>query len=245
MFMLLANTFQKLPLFKDIQLHILTAISQASKLNYCKKSIVFYDALDAEKSYFYYIIKGWVKLFTVSLEGIEIVRDILTDNQHFNEKFLCQDHTEALSAQALSDIQIIMIPLSVLKQALAQDSQLTLNFLNASLQKQCELSHAIEHLSIQNAAQRIGCLLLRLCPNNRTRSITLHFPYGKALAATRLGMCPETFSRALLSLSKVCHLKVKGEIIYIPQVDTLSQYVCKQCSLSYPCQANINPLTFC
>jgi len=233
--MLLINTLQNLPLFKNIQAQTLTTIAQGSKFNYYKKGIVFYDALATEKSEFYYIVKGWVKLFTVSQDGVEIIRDILTDNHHFNEELLYRDSMGFLSAQAISDLQIIMMPIAILKQRLAQDPQLAVNLLTESLQKQCELSHAMEHLAIQNAAQRIGCFLLRLCPTDQSHSISLHFPYSKTLVATKLGMCPETFSRALLKLSKICQLEINGENIHIPRLDFLSKYVCRLCSLSYPC----------
>jgi len=225
------------PLFKDIPAQTLLTICEASNLHFYKKGTLFYTAQATEKTYFYYIVRGWLKLFTVSSEGVEVIRDILNDTHHFNEGLLFKDNIEPISAQAISDIQVMMTPITVLKQAIEQDAKLAVNLLRETLQKQCELMHTVEHLSIQNAAQRIGCFLLMLCPSEKMQAITLHFPYGKALVAARLGMSPETFSRALLKLSGLCQIKVKGEMIYIPEIQLLTQYVCKQCSLRYPCQA--------
>jgi len=234
--MLPQATLTKLPLFKDIRLSSLTSITRAAKSIFPRKGRIFYNGLDENKTrYFYYIIKGLVKIFTLSADGVEINRDILANDQYFNEELLWKDRAENLYAQAMADGQVIIIPIPILKQELTQDAQLALNFLQQSLRKQAELTHALEHLAIQNAAQRIGCFLLRLCPGTQFRSHTLHIPYSKTLVATQLGMCPETFSRALLKLSKACCLKTNGENIHIPTVESLSQYVCKQCSLSYPC----------
>ncbi|MFC3907528.1 Crp/Fnr family transcriptional regulator [Legionella dresdenensis] len=235
--MLSDNLFSSLSLFKDIQAQTQLFLSQASKLNYYKKGTLFYTAQATEKSYLYYIVRGWVKLFTVSLEGTEIIRDILTDAHHFNEALLFKDKIEPLCAQAISDTQVITTPIAILKQGLMQDAQLAVNLLRNTIQKQCELIYTVEHLSIQNAAQRIGCFLLRLCPVEKTQAITIHLPYDKALVAARLGMCPETFSRALMKLRKLCRIKVMGEIIHIPEINFLTQYICSQCSLNYPCQA--------
>lgn len=237
--MLSDNLLLSLPLFKGLQAQTQLALSQASKLNYYKKGILFYMAQTTERPYLFYIVRGWVKLFTVSLEGAEIICDILTDTHYFNEAMLFRDGVELLSAQAISDIQIITTPIALLKQMIMQDAQLAVNLLREILQKQWELIHTVEHLSIQNAAQRIGCFLLRLCPLEKTQAITLHLPYDKALVAARLGMCPETFSRALTKLRRLCRIEVKGESIYIPEVNFLSQYVCSQCSLRYPCQATL------
>ncbi len=101
----------------------------------------------------------------------------------------------------------------------------------------------VEHLSIQNAAQRIGCFILRLCPIDKTEDITINLPYDKALVAAKLGIRPETFSRALMKLRKSCNIEVNGDSIYIVNINTLNKYVCKQCSLIYPCQSTFISFT--
>lgn len=236
--MLIDSVLPKFSLFQNIQAQSLAAITRSSKLNYLKKGTIFYNAKENAKSYFYFIAKGWVKLFTVSLAGQEIIRDILNDTHYFNEGLLFRNQSEPICAQAISELQLIAIPIILLRQCLAQDQQLAINLLRESLQKQCELNQTVEHLAIQNAAQRIGCFLLRLCPAEKTVEYSLHLPYDKILVAHRLGMCAETFSRALVKLCKSCCIQVAGDIIHIPQLSLLSNYVCKQCSLRYPCHTN-------
>ena len=55
------------------------------------------------------------------------------------------------------------------------------------------------------------------------------FPYDKALAAARLGMKPETFSRALAQL-KPYGVTVKGTDIRIENFARLSEYSCTHCT---------------
>lgn len=239
---MLSNDFiQNLSIFKTLQACTLSAIARTSKIYYYKRGTVFYDTHNnCTSPNFYYIVKGWVKLYSVSLEGTEIIKDILTDAQYFNEELLLEAEIEQFRVQAITDIQVMMLPVALLKRLLQRDSQLAINLLKKSLQKQRKLVHEVEHLSIQSAAQRIGCFLLRLCTNNYLSNITLQLPYDKSLVAAKLGMCPETFSRALAKLSKQCQIKVNGEMVYIPHVNNLARYVCKQCSLIYPCQKQLS-----
>lgn len=234
--MLLAKLIQNFIIFRGLEPKTLLVLAEASKINYYKKGTIFYDSFHMERPYFYYITKGWAKLFSVSFEGEEIIKDIVTDTDHFNEDRLFTEDIEPLSAQAISDIQVIMTPIALLREWLGRDKQLALNLLNESLHKQRELTHEIEHLSIQNAAQRIGCFLLRLCNNEESGAITINLPYDKVLLARRLGMRPETFSRALTKLSQQCHIRVEEACIHIAKTHDLMDYVCRQCSLVYPCQ---------
>ena len=61
-------------------------------------------------------------------------------------------------------------------------------------------------------------------------------PYDKTLVASKLGMQPETFSRALSKLKKNTGIEVQGSIITIPDFKMLSDYCCSVCSSEYPCK---------
>ena len=58
---------------------------------------------------------------------------------------------------------------------------------------------------------------------------TFSFPYDKALAAQRLGMKPETFSRALAQL-KPLGVTIKGPEIAIDSFSCLTAYCCGHCT---------------
>jgi CRP-like cAMP-binding protein len=90
---------------------------------------------------------------------------------------------------------------------------------------------------VQNAPQRIGCFLLRLA--NQTaldNTITIHLPYDKTLVASRLGMQPETFSRALAKLKEKTGIRIKGATIEMESLNQLSDFSCAACSSSFPCK---------
>ncbi len=233
--MLSNNIIHTVPFFLGLQFSTMQAISQAAKIIFYQRGELIYNS-QQDEPLFIYIARGWVKLHKVSSNGEEIIIDVLNDGHYFNEQFLFNKDTDLFSAQALSALQILVLPIQILKQSLYKDQQLAINLLKESIKKQQNLMHEVEHLSLQNASQRIGCFLLRLCNQEIKKGITLHLPYDKSLLAIRLGMRPETFSRALAKLVKHCKLKIFGVTVYIPDLCKLANYVCKHCSLIFPCQ---------
>lgn len=248
--MLINNIIQTIPFFTGLKSSTLQAICQNAKIAYHQRGAVIYNQQYDEQSFFY-IIHGWVKLHRVSFDGEDIITDILTNRYHFNEHLLFNEALDSIQAQALTPLKVMVIPITILKQGLQQDHQLAINLLKEAIHKQQEMTYEIEHLSIQTAAQRIGCFLLRLCGAGQNQAVRLQLPYDKTLLAIRLGMRPETFSRALGKLIKQFKIKVCGDSIYIPVLEQLVDYVCKHCSLTFPCHTSIkkpvsiNDYNFC
>jgi CRP-like cAMP-binding protein len=77
----------------------------------------------------------------------------------------------------------------------------------------------------QNAPQRIGCFLLRLCPAGKKKGIVFHLPYDKALVAYTLGMKSATFSRALNILRQKTAIRIQGTCVEIDSVEQLVEFV--------------------
>ena len=94
----------------------------------------------------------------------------------------------------------------------------------------------LEHRTIQNAPQRIGCFLLRLADQSKTGPVTIHLPYDKTLVASRLGMQPETFSRALSKLKSQTGITIKGATIEMDSLNQLVEFSCAACSSEFPCK---------
>ncbi len=222
--------FQSVSLFSGISPDSLHALSQLTKQQVFKKGEVILDFPHSSKT-FLYVLKGWIKLFKESAEGEEIIVDVLTNTQHCGETFAFNENpTDYYEAQSLSETEVLTLPIEGLKKLMFTDHALSINFLQAALQKQHTLNMNMEHMAIQNAAQRIGCYILRL---RRTQASQL--PYDKTLLALRLGMRPETFSRALHKLHEECEVQLEGDAIHILNMSKLINYVCKHCSKIYPC----------
>lgn len=228
---------KKLDLFSGASPKSLAALSSSLQTHEVKKNAL---VLNAQQSphHFLYVINGWAKIFKESAAGEEIVLDVLSAHDHAGEAFIFEAPEQAsYTVIAVSNLKFFLLPVSILKEHLMLDHALSLSFLTNTLKKQQTLGMALEQLSFQSASQRLACFLLKLIPAEVTACVVVELPYDKNLLAARLGMRPETLSRAMAKLSQECHISGDGERLLIEDQQKLKHYVCQHCSGAVPCSA--------
>lgn len=228
-------SFEKSFFFKSFRQEILTRFSECAHTQQLSKGhIVFLQDDPAEL--FYYIESGWVKIFRETMDGNEVILDVLPAGHVFAETALFHNHTHNFSAEMVEEGRLISLPLKLLEQEINRDPALAVAMLHHQAKLNHNMEREIEHRVLQNAPQRIGCFLLKLVKKNTQGAITLHLPYDKTLIAARLGMQPETFSRALSRLQTDADIKVRGPVVQIENIGKLISYTCSACTGTYPCK---------
>jgi CRP-like cAMP-binding protein len=226
---------KELPLFNGMESETLKIFASCAAVRFFPKGKIIY--VEEEKAECFYIVqKGWIKLFRETFDGAEAIIDILSDCHVFGELTIFDECIYSSSAEAVEDSIVIYLPTVLLKEHVNQNQKLALNMLRAISCRQKQQYKIIEHLAVQNASQRIGCFLLRLCPKQKEHDIVIQLPYDKILLASRLGMQPETFSRALNTLRKKTGLRIKGARVEIDNIKKIISFVCCSCSSAYPCE---------
>lgn len=205
----------------------------AQELKRDKGSVLFLQDDSAE--WFYFIVSGWVKIFRETIEGDEAVLDVLTAGHIFGEAAIMDGGIHTVGAAVVEHAVLLRLPASLLKGAITKSHDVALGMLASISRQRRQQTQEIENLNMQNAPQRIGCFLLRLCRANETDTANFNLPYDKSLIAARLGMQCETFSRALNKLRKETSISVKGAAVDIPDIEELSGFACSRCSNEYPC----------
>lgn len=229
------NDLLSVALFKNgCQTLIKQLASGAQYQKHPKGKILFVNQDPAER--FYIIKSGWVKLFRETVDGTQAVVDILDRGHIFGEHALFNNGLYSYSAEVAEAAEIISLPMQYLQKELQQNNALSLNMLETMAQQHLKLDKEVEHRSLQTAPQRIGCFILRLARDTQDDKITIQLPYDKTLVASRLGMQPETFSRALSKLKNQTGIRVKGSIIEVENLSPLIEYTCNACSSNYPCK---------
>lgn len=231
--------FKDLPLFTLACSENLEMLAKSSKLLTYRKNQTF--SYERTKNIFIYVIKGWLKLFKETSDGVETIVDILGEGNYCGEHFIFDiAENEPYKAQSISHVKLLVIPIQNLRHVITHDHTFALNFLKHNLRKQQRLHIQREHLSTQNATDRIACFILRLCEAKSLpqKTLKLTLPYDKTLLASQLGMRPETFSRALNNLKRKCGIHIKGGQIDINNLTTLINYVCHHCSNMNPCNVH-------
>lgn len=229
------NKLKQITFLKDCENSFFETLEAHAQHQFYKKGeMLFIHEEQAER--FYFIKSGWIKLFRETLDGTQAVVDVLPAGHVFGETAIFEGDVYPYSAEAVEPAEVISLPLSDLKTEIEHNNKLALSLLNSMAQRCRQQDKEIEHRCLQSASQRIGCFILRLADQTHAGPLTIHLPYDKTLVASRLGMQPETFSRALAKLREQTGIRVKGSMIEMDSLEKLVDHCCSACSSEFPCK---------
>jgi CRP-like cAMP-binding protein len=231
----LTSYLRTIPLFASLKEETLKSLGEYASDRLEPKGRVLFSP-DSPNDKFYIVQSGWVKLFRETMSGEEAVIDTLTANNFFGEIGLAGTETMPYGAEVIEDARIVSIPRFLLAEEVMRNSLFGLAVLQSLTRQKMHGDLEIEHRTVQTAPQRIGCFLLKFCKGDQQGDIVLHLPYEKAVIANRLGMTPETFSRALNQLKNDVGITVKGSTITIKSLKSLVDFTCSACSSNFPCE---------
>jgi CRP/FNR family transcriptional regulator, dissimilatory nitrate respiration regulator len=168
--------------------------------NYARGEPIFEQGDPAEG--FFCVIEGWAKLYRVREDGEEVVVAIFSAGETFAEVAMFLGGRYPASCEAVSPARILEIDAANLRRAILTQPQLAFDMLAAASLRLRQLVDEIEQLKAQSGPQRIADFFVRQA-HATSGPVQIALPYEKALIASRLGMKPESFSRALGKLSEL------------------------------------------
>ena len=194
---------QALPLFGDLSVDSLKALLDgAAILVHGKRKTLFLQGDPA--THFFVVLSGWVKLYRLRPDGAEVVVEVFGPGESFAEGAMHMPEGYPVSAEMVEDGRLLAVPTATFSQRVREDPDLAISMLASMAVRLKAFVNRIEKTETQTAAQRVADFFLRFgrpAGSDSTRLI-VQLPYDKQLIANRLGMKPETFSRALSALRK-------------------------------------------
>ena len=172
---------------------------------------------------FFVVLDGWVKLFRIAPDGQEAVVAVFRRGETFAEAALFLGGVYPVSAEVVAPSRLLRVDGTVLRQRIREQPDVALSMLASASYHLKALVEQIEHIKLLSAPQRVADFLIRLCPAHEG-GCTIELPYEKALIASRLGMKPESLSRALAKLRPL-GVGVDREHVSIVDVDLLVRFV--------------------
>ena len=140
-----------------------------------------------------------MKLYRIAPSGTEAVVGVMTRGQSFGEPIALRHAAYPVSAEASTACRLIAVPATALLALLQSRPEAAISILASTFLHLQGLVEQIEQLKARSGAQRVAEFLLELCPEG-AESATVTLPYDKVLIAGRLGMKPESLSRAFARL---------------------------------------------
>lgn len=167
------------------------------------------------------VIDGWIKLFRATPAGDEAVIHVFTKGDSFAEAVAFTEGVYPATAEAVSDACVIRIPANHIVRCIRENPDIALAMIASTSQHLHHLVAQVEQLKAQSGVQRVAEFLVSLC-SVKQGSCVVALPYDKSLIAARIGLKPESLSRAFSKL-KAIGLTVKASHVGIKDVARLRQ----------------------
>jgi CRP-like cAMP-binding protein len=148
---------------------------------------------------FFIVIDGWVKLYRITAAGDETVIHILTAGESFAEAVAFTGTRYPATAEAVTDARVVRIPADHIVHCIRQSPDIALAMVASTSQHLHHLVQQVEQLKAQSGVQRVAEFLTSLSTAPRGQC-EIALPYDKVLIAAKLGLTPESLSRALARL---------------------------------------------
>jgi CRP-like cAMP-binding protein len=151
---------------------------------------------------FFIVIDGWVKLYRITASGDETVIHILTKGESFAEAVAFTGNRFPATAEAVTDARVARVPADHIVRCIRESPDIALAMIASTSQHLHHLVQQIEQLKAQSGVQRVAEFIASLSLVQQGKC-AIALPYDKVLIAARLGLTPESLSRAFAKLRAV------------------------------------------
>ncbi len=180
---------------------------------------------------FYIVREGRMQLSVSNSEGMVKVVEIISPGFAFGHAVMFLREPYPVDATALADTGLVFVPATAVDRLLDEDPAMA-RIMLASMAKRLQSKiQDIAMLSLQSATQRIIAFILGAANTGHgppSPAASIELPALKQVLASRLGMTPETFSRAMRTLTGAGLVRVDGSVVRIPDIAALDAYARSQ-----------------
>lgn len=210
------------PLFGNVSFDILQSlVGKHAVSSHRKGETLFQQGQDAK--FFFVVLDGLVKLFRMIPNGNEAVVGIFGRGQTFAEAVMFLGGRYPVTAEIVADARLLRIDGIQLRHRIKEEPELAFSMLASTSIHLKSLVEQIERIKLLTAPQRVADYLLRLSSVTEGGA-TVELPYEKALIANKLGMKPESLSRALAKLRPL-GISVDRDRVTIVDASLLAKFV--------------------
>lgn len=206
------------PLFRGLSPQMSeTLVGKSVPRAYDKGAMLFHQGEQATA--FFIILDGWVKIYRNTPDGLEVVLHVFKRGESFAEAAMFLGGRYPASAETVAPSRLLKIDGEGFRARIRERPDLAMSMLASASYQLKMLVEQIEQIKVRSAHQRIADFLIRITAE-RDGPAVVELPFEKSLLANRLGMKPESFSRALRRLRSY-GVTVDREVVKIDDVARL------------------------
>jgi CRP-like cAMP-binding protein len=171
------------------------------------------------------VMSGWVKLYRLTPNGDEAVIHIFSQGQLFAEPVALLDKLYPASGETVGEARILKLPAVNIRRAIEGSPVIALSMVASTSMHLHHLVSQIEELKAQTAITRVARFIMSLCPPKGEgrildKKFCIDLPFEKQLLAAKLGVQPESLSRAFRKLREQ-GVEVDGKTVTVNSIAEL------------------------
>ncbi|MBI3445815.1 MAG: helix-turn-helix domain-containing protein [Magnetospirillum sp.] len=195
----------------------------AHSSSYPETELLFSQGDKADR--FFVVLEGRVNVFALTETGDQSIIEVFDPIISFAEAAMFSTGIFPLNAEVMAGSRLVHIPASQFMKRLTDNRSLGLILLAGLSQWQFRLIHEISELKSKSPGQRLATFLLALAAKaGDAEGGRVRLPLTKAVLASRIGIAPESLSRALNRL-KAFGVETHGREVEITDMDALRRMV--------------------
>ncbi|HUL68143.1 MAG TPA: Crp/Fnr family transcriptional regulator, partial [Burkholderiaceae bacterium] len=164
--------------------------------------------------------------------AVEKVIDVRSAGQSFGEAVLFLEKPHVVTAQALGETLLLLLPKDVIFDRINRDAGFARAIIGGLSRKLHELVADVEWLSTRSGMERVIGFLLRDCgaqlddvgTGGQLAQVDIDLPVAKGVIASRLNITQEHLSRILHELTTAGLITVQGRRIHVHDLERLRQH---------------------
>lgn len=189
------------PLFINLErADLALLLDQAQSATYPETELLFSQGDKADR--FFVVLKGRVNLFALTEAGDQSVIEVFDAGHTFAEAAMFSSGTFPLNCEVLAGSVLVHVPSAPFMRRLSENRGMAFHLLAGLSLWQKRLIHEITEQKSKSPGQRLASFLLALARDAEGEA-QVRLPITKTVLASRIGIAPESLSRALGRLKSV------------------------------------------
>lgn len=214
------------PLFAALNTKDLSLLlEQAQAVAYPETGLLFSQGDASDR--FFVVLEGRVNLFALTETGDQSIIEVFDPIATFAEAAMFSSGKFPLNCEMVAGSRLVHVPAGPFLKRLSENRQLAFHLMSGLSRWQMRMIHEITELKSKSPGQRLASFLLALA-KEQEGSAQVRLPITKAVLASRIGIAPESLSRALGRL-KAVGVESHGREVVLTDLDALRRLVREDC----------------
>lgn len=213
----------KAPLFAELdEGDLALLLEQAQAVSYPETGLLFSQGDKADR--FFVVLSGRVNLFALTETGDQSIIEVFDPICTFAEAAMFSSGIFPLNCEVVAGSRLVHVPAAGFLKRLSAKRTLGFHLLAGLARWQRKMIGEIAELKSKSPGQRLASFLLALAHEAEGGAAQVRLPITKAVLASRIGIAPESLSRALARL-KTVGVESHGREVVLTDLDALRRLV--------------------